>query len=1081
MDHPSSDKQENEESKSPIVINIIPPSPQLESHNRSSGENNDEEEDCGTASEDDSIPMPSLSSSQIINTGTVEKVTTPSSSDVNTDSNKSIEPTPITNPTINRPNSIINSSSGSFNLQESIGFKDSYPSSPNNLIHNKVAFTNLDNKSALSRSSPNLQTLSQKANLKQSSATTNSTPQSVSPQSLSPPTASGNNATNPTTTTTTTTTAPTHTSPNKLKNSDNITLGSFAESQNFEDFHNTGNGQLVGGISPNRVGKIFDHFLVVGLPSTIKLTSTVHDERQTHRPQIIYQYPPDKSLPNDMIEQFCFPTGVESRSSQRSYSSSSLNQVSFSSLSNLLNPTHSNVFLITSLHTLYYGICIIKDEEVSSLPSFIDDRSPLNQCKYSKEDGEGKEKRRSLNRNQYDFIAPRVYCFLSRFPFFQLHFQMLHSILEGERMLMLFSLSQSTDPQNNGSSTLDLLDLYYNIGMESVKDKVQFKAPCHNYKTDYHCPLGSEDRLIADWSFYPTFEALNIEDILNIYCWLLLERQVLVISKHLGNVTSLIFSFIPLLKPFVWQCCFIPVLPESLIESIDAPFPFIIGHNKMPDQDTIAKREYLIVDIDTKKLLYPPNIVQPKLPGKKKLETTLTAHKKEMNDLRDQIPIDHLKHRFTQNIINTFREYQTWLVDQISSGVLTCINNLYIQKQNENNQNKLDINNNNNNNNDNQQQQDINNNEDNKINNSEDNKINNDSNNENINNDSINNNEQKQNNINENNDQENEKVEENQTSSLSSSQQKYHQQQQQQTPILNNENYTIDALTSIELLNKQSIHFLENQKNIKDIVECLPKKYQDFFKEFFQTQIFTVNAVKLMLSIQERHKTSISLIEKLESLILMEEKSKEVLMEYQKMAKKDAKVDMNTIKKQLKDSEGVINELKESKKKLEMEALATSPSKANLSGISSLFSGLSSISELRKKKLEFGHRRSRSVTDQVEKNILKKSTKAPLFSFFDMSGSKGSANSGGPSLNSSSSNLATHITNQPQKTSPPISINRTNSNLSDSNNVGNESQSPKSFGSSLGTGSSMPSSPLNGTPISSPILSPQSMNNSPRS
>ncbi|KYQ93069.1 putative GTPase activating protein (GAP) [Tieghemostelium lacteum] len=777
--------------------------------------------------------------------------------------------------------------------------------------------------------------------------------------------------------------------PSILLNSNEITLGSFNSSM-VTDHHTLGQSTLVGGMSPARVGSIFDHFIVVGLPSTIELSCTTHDEKQTHKAQVIYKYPEDDQLPNDMIEQFCFPTGVTSRSSQRSLSSSSINQVAFCNLTHLLSPQSSFIFLITTQSILYYGICIVKDEEVLTLPNFIDPNSALNQPR------EGYatvgEKKRGLNREQYDFIAPRVYCLITRFPLFQLHFQMLHAILESERMLMLFSMSKSIDP---GLTTraIDILNLYHGINMDSIKDRIQFKIPSHDYKTDFHCPIGSEDRLIADWSIYTAFQVLSIENILSLFSWVLLERQVLVVSKYLGNVSSVLFSLISLLKPFTWQCCFIPVLPETLLESLDAPFPFIIGYSEIPEYILNTKRDYLIVDIDQKKLLYPSTVPDTYLPGNKKLLNTLTAHKKECQDLQNQIPIDHLKHRFTQNILSTFREYQTWLVDQICYGIITCINNLYILEQQQqpppspHHQHQpqqtttttttttTDINIT-------LPSHDL---------------------------DQL--------------DMDDLTITPSQNTSPTT--QSLLQSNNNNNNSNNNNNINqIDPLKSIELLNKQSIHFLENAKNIQSIVECLPDKYQDYFKQFFSTQMFTVNAVKLMLSIQERHKTSISLIEKLESLIQMEEKSKEVLMEYQRIAKKEnnkANVDINILKKQLKDSEGVINELRESKKKLEMETLATSPSKGNSTLTS--FLGLSSISELRKKKLEFGHRRSRSVTDQVEKNILKKSLKPPSLSFFSNSGnsqhssmtdltkstSNLNASTNGIQLNASSNGLSTSV------------------------------------------------------------------------
>ncbi|GAM21957.1 hypothetical protein SAMD00019534_051320 [Acytostelium subglobosum LB1] len=655
-----------------------------------------------------------------------------------------------------------------------------------------------------------------------------------------------------------------------------ITLGNMKDNMKDMSEHTELSGPLVAGIRPTRVGKLFDHFIVVGLPPTMDIKCTQHDERQRHAPQILYSYPPETTLPNDMIAQFCFPSGVESRSSQRSASYSSLNQIAFCNLATLLNPDHSFVFLLNTSDSLYYGVCIVKDEELCSLPSFVptsDAQSPSQDTTTSSSDGGSNESSPSIrNRDQFDFIAPRVYCLLTRFPFFQLHFQILHSMLERERMLMLFSLTESSDP-NSDVRTMDILNMYYGINMETVREKIQFKIPGQDYKTDFHCPLGGEDRLIADWSLFTMFESMNMEDIVTMFAWALMERSILVVSKDLGNVSSLIFSFIPLLRPFVWQCCFIPILPEALIESLEAPFPFIIGINELPKEVLASKKDYLIVDVDNKKIIYPSNSSQvPTLPGSKKLLETLLMQKKETFKLQNIIPLDHLKSKYTENIITTFKEYHSWIVDQISSGVITCINN-------------------------------------------------------------------------------------------------------------SANTTTIDAPSSIELLNKQSIHFLEDHH--KQVLHCLPDDFKRFFDQFFHSQMFASNAVRLMLAVQEQHKNNISEIEKLDAKIQLEEKSREILLEQHKIAIKgeNNRADINTIKQLLRESEDLISELKEGKRKLEMEALAISPNKNNNS-----LTALLGLSEIRKKKLEFGHRRSRSTCDQVEKNILNKRANKPasVFPFFDL-------------------------------------------------------------------------------------------------
>lgn len=139
-------------------------------------------------------------------------------------------------------------------------------------------------------------------------------------------------------------------------------------------------------------------------------------------PQVLFTYPPEKQLPlkyKDLLS-FCFPAGVEVHAVERTPSMSELNEI-------LLGQEHvkqndlSFVFrLQVADNSTLYGCCVLVEEMVqkpSGLLSMISDRQHA-----------------SLGISRQILTTRRCYCILSRLPFFDLHFGVLHSIFTEERL-----------------------------------------------------------------------------------------------------------------------------------------------------------------------------------------------------------------------------------------------------------------------------------------------------------------------------------------------------------------------------------------------------------------------------------------------------------------------------------------------------------------------------------------------------------------------------------------------------------------------------------------------------------------------
>lgn len=98
---------------------------------------------------------------------------------------------------------------------------------------------------------------------------------------------------------------------------------------------------------------------------------------------------------------------------------------------------------------------------------------------------------------------------------------------------------------------------------------------------------------------------LPVDILLQVFASILLERKLILCSRHLSVLSSCLSTIVALLYPFEWQHTFITVLPAILIDVVDAPTPYIIGilSSLRPLLDDYRLTEVLIVDLDTGTLI----------------------------------------------------------------------------------------------------------------------------------------------------------------------------------------------------------------------------------------------------------------------------------------------------------------------------------------------------------------------------------------------------------------------------------------------------------------------------------------------
>jgi hypothetical protein len=106
---------------------------------------------------------------------------------------------------------------------------------------------------------------------------------------------------------------------------------------------------------------------------------------------------------------------------------------------------------------------------------------------------------------------------------------------------------------------------------------------------------------MANFSFRPLFTCLSVPNVLVIMGCLLQEIRLVLLSKHYALLGPVSEALLSLLFPLRWQGMYLPILPYSMLEILEAPVPYLVGlHSRYLNDVPVEKRPkgVVIVDLD---------------------------------------------------------------------------------------------------------------------------------------------------------------------------------------------------------------------------------------------------------------------------------------------------------------------------------------------------------------------------------------------------------------------------------------------------------------------------------------------------
>ncbi|XP_060519559.1 DENN domain-containing protein 1A-like isoform X2 [Cylas formicarius] len=112
----------------------------------------------------------------------------------------------------------------------------------------------------------------------------------------------------------------------------------------------------------------------------------------------------------------------------------------------------------------------------------------------------------------------------------------------------------------------------------------------------FQLPSIPENRNLTEY-----YNAVDTNNMMTVFASMLYERRIIFTSKQLKRLSACVQSANDIIYPMIWQHIFIPVLPESLIDYLLAPMPFLIG---VPEEvlKRVQKNEIgdvVVLDADT--------------------------------------------------------------------------------------------------------------------------------------------------------------------------------------------------------------------------------------------------------------------------------------------------------------------------------------------------------------------------------------------------------------------------------------------------------------------------------------------------
>ncbi|KAJ3438162.1 denn domain-containing [Anaeramoeba flamelloides] len=250
------------------------------------------------------------------------------------------------------------------------------------------------------------------------------------------------------------------------------------------------------------------------------------------------------------------------------------------------------------------------------------------------------------------------FIFLNKQPLFKL-FSLLLSILElrsksykGAVIHFLKGLWKSPIPEHSKSLNL----LVSSVPKLLPQAEFHFQRP---------------DTLLDDCDSDLLFMLLDPSAIVCLVASVLFEKKIIFTSKSLHTLSNCIQATVALIHPFSWPHILIPIVPYSLLPTVNAPVPYILGlHSSLlVHLEEMELEDLVFCDLDNNRLEFDPVDITIISFGARKLIKTIKKQKANLKK-RSVLSTKVVGNAFLDFFCNIFSDFENYMT--INENTKSC-------------------------------------------------------------------------------------------------------------------------------------------------------------------------------------------------------------------------------------------------------------------------------------------------------------------------------------------------------------------------------------------------------------------------
>ncbi|EFA81521.1 DENN domain-containing protein [Heterostelium album PN500] len=174
----------------------------------------------------------------------------------------------------------------------------------------------------------------------------------------------------------------------------------------------------------------------------------------------------------------------------------------------------------------------------------------------------------------------------------------------------------------------DLIEYFYQQSIPKSGESIKYQIDSLGRSIEFRREILSHkdadfSGYIIEYGLLITLQLLSHAAIISILNSILLERKIVFYSKSLRNLTSVVFTMVSLIKPFVYQSVMLPIIPDSLRDICSAPVPYIVGTCSKSMIDEVDLTETIVVDIDLNKIIHKAKVPDVLFPSSNEIANKL--------------------------------------------------------------------------------------------------------------------------------------------------------------------------------------------------------------------------------------------------------------------------------------------------------------------------------------------------------------------------------------------------------------------------------------------------------------------------